>query len=711
VSFATLHKWVTYSMAGLGLAALFIGGELSLPVEVAILVAYCVSFFVDGPRIVHPAWQRGWNVALVALLAVEIVRGIAGEPVLPLGLEFTAALQLSRLCNRRSAAEHQQIAMLAFLHLCAATVLSTELAYGLAFIGFVVVAPWMLALTHLRSEIEGHYPGDPDPSRAADVRRVLASRRVVGAGFLAGTAALSVPLFALTALVFVVFPRVGLGLLAFGGGTPTHVAGFGGDVELGQVGLVRDDPTVVLRVTPPDLGERPPRRAAIRMRGTSFDAYDGRRWSRTLRGEEPMARMDETYLLGRVSRHTRLDTWSIVLDHLEDTVVFLPESTIELEIPPRVQSGVEVGRSLVLSPGLDIRYRDDDALGLRYVARTLTAEGYVAMRDDLEPGEMRSYLQVPEGHARVAELAREWTAGAATDRERAQAIVERLHGFEYSLSMQDPGGRPPLDAFLFEWRAGHCEYFSTAMAIMLRTLGIPSRDVTGFLGGRWNSYGRYYAITHGDAHSWVEVWIDGRWITFDPTPPGRSEIGIASGLFDELAEIIDALRTRWEDDVVSYDLRSQRSLVRSVWTFLRQFRDAPDAERARAETAADEPSSWRPALLVSALVVAFVLAWRLARRRLGTGRDRRAAIPEGARTAVALYRALERALAARGRGRPSDRTPREHAEQLARDGFAGAAAVSAITERYLEARYGGVAIEQGELARLREKLRAVERTS
>src|SRR5690606_38521503 len=115
---------------------------------------------------------------------------------------------------------------------------------------------------------------------------------------------------------------------------PVHVAGFGGDVELGQVGLVRDDPTVVMRVVPPgiDAASPPPPQAALRMRGTSFDHYDGRRWSRTLRDPQSVRRYDDYYPIVRQPDLERDLAWMVVLDHLQDTVVFLPERSVAVQI-------------------------------------------------------------------------------------------------------------------------------------------------------------------------------------------------------------------------------------------------------------------------------------------------------------------------------------------------------------------------------------------
>ena len=68
-------------------------------------------------------------------------------------------------------------------------------------------------------------------------------------------------------------------------------------------------------------------------------------------------------------------------------------------------------------------------------------------------------------------------------------------------------------------RSGNCEYFAAAMAVMLRSIGVPARVAAGFQQGEWNPYGRYFMVRLSDAHAWVEVYLDGRgWVAFDPSP-------------------------------------------------------------------------------------------------------------------------------------------------------------------------------------------------
>ncbi len=97
--------------------------------------------------------------------------------------------------------------------------------------------------------------------------------------------------------------------------------------------------------------------------------------------------------------------------------------------------------------------------------------------------------------------------------------------FRYTLNLTGAPGRDPLAHFLFETKAGHCEYFASAMAVMLRTIGVPSREVNGFLPGEYNDLAGDYIVRASDAHSWVEAYFPGiGWTTFDPTPPGTRSI-------------------------------------------------------------------------------------------------------------------------------------------------------------------------------------------
>jgi hypothetical protein len=711
MSFSTLHKLVAYLISGLGLFGLTLGEEISPIAVAAIGLGFIASWFAEGPRIRSAGYGSAMTTVVVIGLLIQVARAIMDGPTLALAIEFAAFLQISRLFTRRTAVDYQQIAVLAFVHLVAATVLSTSLSYGLMFVGFVIATPWMLALSHLRREIEGNYMPAPNatPEAQTGLARVLASRRVVGPRFLAGTAFLALPLFAMTLSIFVVVPRVGTGFLSFRRDGGQKVAGFGSEVELGGFGVIRDDPTVVVRVMPPVIDEKAPR-LSLRLRGTSFDHYDGKRWTRTggrvarLKGSAV-----DRFELSRSVKPDHDQAYQIVLEQLDEPVIFLPERTVALQVPPRVERGMRQPRKLFGASGLDLRY-DADGVGLMYTAY-IAPEGEAVPMASLVEEARGPYLQLPAGHERIAELAREVAGEADTDVQKAIRVLRWLNGgrYRYTLEQPDVGGKAPLEAFLFDAKAGHCEYFSSAMAIMLRTLGVPTRNVTGFVGGRFNQYGRYYALRQGDAHSWIEVYLEDRgWTMFDPTPPSRASAGPGAGLWSDVNALIDALRMRWTTTVVGYDLRTQVGILRQIGRWLAANRPNKSDTRSDDGPSGDSLRQWASSAGRSLGIVAVValagLAFWLIRRRpkvLGHALKAEQAI------VVRLYRDLERALRRHGQAREAAVTPLEHARLLAERGAPYSDDVALVTRRYMEARYGERALSAAELAALKEAVARV----
>ena len=238
----------------------------------------------DPGELAKPAGYAHFaTIAPLALLVVQGARLVAGRSPLDVAVEFAALLQIIRLATRRGAAHDQQIIVLALLHFIAGTVLGGGLTYGLCFLGFLVVAPGALVLSHLRREVEGNYrQGARDRTGLpVDVPRILRSRRVVGRGFLATTCFSPSPSCSSRRSLFILFPRIGLSLLLLNHPRAGRMVGFSDHVDLGDVGVLRDDPTIALRFEVKDLPDPPPTRLTLRLRGTAFDAYDGHAWART----------------------------------------------------------------------------------------------------------------------------------------------------------------------------------------------------------------------------------------------------------------------------------------------------------------------------------------------------------------------------------------------------------------------------------------------
>jgi len=281
--FGLVHRIMTDALAALGVLAVVSTASLPLWTNVILLCGLAGALVIPESWQSRPALRHFATLAPISLFVVQGVRLITGKPPLDVAVEFAALLQIVRLATRRGAAHDQQIIVLALLHFVAGTVLGGGITYGLCFVGFLVVAPGALVLSHLRREVEGNYrQGARDRTGLpVDVPRILRSRRVVGRGFLAATCLLSVPILLFTTMLFVLFPRVGLSLLLLNHPRTGHMIGFSDHVDLGQHGVLRTDPSIALRFDVADLPDPPPPRITLRLRGTAFDSYDGKAWHRT----------------------------------------------------------------------------------------------------------------------------------------------------------------------------------------------------------------------------------------------------------------------------------------------------------------------------------------------------------------------------------------------------------------------------------------------
>jgi transglutaminase-like putative cysteine protease len=723
MKFSLVHKFSAYVLALLGLVAFGGGGELPIASVLLIAVGVAASWFAEGEILQNERYHRVWNVAIVLAFAAQVARyTFAGAELLNVVVEFASLLQVMKLATRRSARDYQQITVLALLQLIAATVLGGGLSYAVCFLGFVIATPWAMTLGHLRREIEGNYLADARAGRAGvpiDVARILRSRRVVGPGLLVGSSLLAVPIFLLTAVIFVLFPRVGLGILTVRGRGDTAVAGFGTTVDLRGHGTIRNDPTIVLRVEPLVLEESPPPLRTFRLRGATFDRYNGRGWSRSDAHRNEVVRVERAgnhYTLARLP-HLGVDQgYRITLDPLDPPVLPVLEGSVGLQIDPRFQAGMTRYTELTLDRDDGVRYPPGDESGLTYTAyvgnahRTLSAARRVFY--EREERFRQRYLQLPDDvPQRVRDLARQIVGAESTPLGKARVMERYLSSrYRYTLELESGRARNPLDDFLFRTRAGHCEYFSTAMAVMLRTVEVPTRNVTGFLGGTYNRYGRFYEVHQGDSHSWVEVWDDARgWVTFDPTPSVGEMMLLRRGVLSELDAMLEAARVRWRRYIVDFDLKDQGRMAQEVWQFWvrhRGQRSATNATRSMRIRGTIGPLPMKQTF-AGVVIVAVIAAigWQLRAWRSADNVTRSTPRTPAIRAAQELARALDEALASRGTSRPASVSLLAFAQALERRGDPFAALALRVASRYMAARFGDESLSLRELEALRTELK------
>jgi transglutaminase-like putative cysteine protease len=695
--FGLVHRVMTDALAVLGILAVVSTAALSLWATAALLIGLALALAVPEAWQTKPFFRHAATTGMLLLFVVQGARIVAGQPVIDVMVEFAALLQIVRLATRRGAAHDQQIIVLALLHFVAGTVLGGGLAYGLCFLGFLVVAPGALVLSHLRREVEGNYrQGARDRTGLpVDVPRILRSRRVVGRGFLASTCLISVPIFVFTALLFVLFPRVGLSLLLLNHPHPGRMVGFTDHVKIDEVGVIRSNPQMALRFEMADLPNPPPSRMILRLRGTAFDASDGVNWSRTQSERHIGEHVGDTYLLHRMP-HTGDKKITFDVEPIDPPVIFLPPHSVAVQVKPQSQSLMTDTLVLQRGPEGEVRYGGGDARGIRY--EVSVAPDNEVISEALAATDRARYLAMPSLPSRIGDLARKWSDGQTTPWQKAHAIEDHLrHDFKYDLNSPSGGASQPLDDFLFVSKRGHCEFFSTAMALMLREIGIPSRNVTGFVGGTYNRFGHYYAVREGEAHSWVEAYIDDPthpgWMTFDPTPSaGAQPLGDTTGAWVYMRDLVEAVSQRWNHYVIGYDLRSQVHLY--DWF-----------SGGRSKTS---KIRWWYAVAALVFAAAAYVLWKR-RKRFGqkSQAPEKAKNDRGQQVAASMYRVLEQALIAQGHTRPPSLPPLRFAEELRSRAHPLASEVIDLTEIYLSVRFGGTRLSDESLRGFDKRVRAV----
>ncbi len=589
-----------------------------------------------------------------------------GGSLVSAGADLMLLLLCLKAVSLREQKDYVQLYAASFFILLASTALSTEIYFLVPFTMFFVSLTWALMLLTVKGE-----------AMSASARP---GGFVFGKGFFVGAALLTICSFGVTLLIFFSIPRVGIGFLSKRAGGLLRTSGFSDTVDLGSMGEVKLDPSVVMRVRMPGFDEKPG--FPLYWRGRSFDRYDGKSWSDTLRGGTAAYRNGMGIIQLRDDRPSGEPVvQEIALEPLDTAAVFTLSPAYSLSADFHVvRIGTAGGLFLPYPPGRR----------LHYTAYSYPETG--SSRPDDKPAP--EYLQLPEGSDTINAIAARVTAGAPNEREKAARIISYLRANgRYTLKPGRDTSLSPIDDFLTGTREGFCEHFATAMTLLLRGSGVPARMVSGFMGGEWNGYGGYLLIREQDAHTWVEAYIPGEgWAVFDPTPEATGGGGVSRPL-GRLSGMLDYLRFRWDRYVVYYNLRDQLTVVGSMsdmYTAARKaFSDAAKslksdkngggigglfkyATRAKASALVGVAA----ALLLAAGSVA---TWYVLRRR----RD------GSAESSVKFYARMLRLLGKRGYQRPHGRTPMEFARSLPAGVGRLNEEVSYVTEVYYRVRFGG----------------------
>jgi hypothetical protein len=529
--------------------------------------------------------------------------------------------------------------------------------------------------------------------------------------------------------LFFFFPRFSAGYLGRASFSSSLMTGFTENVELGQIGEIKKNSAVVMRVQT----GKPVGYDRLRWRGIALTTFDGKRWTAPERSAQTLSPSQDGWIYtADPAQKMELPgpgiLYTVFLEPLATDAIFVPGKIISLRGNFTGDGGnsfAAMRRSYIFRDSTGTLLNPFHNYGaVRYAGFSrlppLNAAKLRAAPVDYAPDITETYLQVPKLDPRIPELARQITKNAKTPFDKALVMESYLRNrFTYTLNLVGKPGDDPLAHFLFETRAGHCEYFASAMTIMLRTLGIPSREVNGFLPGEYNDLGGDYIVRASDAHSWVEVYFPGNdWQVFDPTPAAPENSGT---FLTRLGQYADWMQITWSEWVIGYDFAHQLVLAQNLQRSSRNWSETARIWFQQKQRASKRwMKSWQfqhgaagfllPITLVLLLVVLrFNVIVRLIRRvRLFLQLRSPKSAHGNPQLASRLYTELLRTLARRGLMRVESQTPFEFAAAV--DAPNLAPAVREFTQIYAHARFGGAPCDTTRLRQLLDQIRTALRS-
>ena len=629
-------------------------------------------------------------------------------------------IQAYSLLHVKTARNYYHLFLMAFFMLLTASVQSPEPMIALVMGLFLVSAVWSLAA--LRLEAEAHHHVDATLSVTGPggngVEDRLAVRMHVGVSIVS----LVLAVFALTVGLFLFTPRIEAGLFGSEVEAPSLRTGLNDSVDLRNSGLLEPDSTAVMHVEFPDL-EGGFHEAPLYWRSTTLPQYVGGQWVRRglsdhleSIGPQPLNPFRHASLRGDQlpTRVQRPKSGKGTLVRQEIFMDNVPEQGLPcLDLVQEVSMvGQASGSRLQWDPFNDftVVFETRGPRRLTYdVWSEVIPRDPDALRKASEEYELclpqRDYLLLTE-HDLLPEtvaLAKEVIGDADNAYDKASALERWLSGddFTYTTDLPPLPARNPIDAFITKTRRGHCELFGSALALMLRSQGIPTRVVTGYRDAEWDPGSQSYIVRARNAHLWVEVLFPGHgWVVFDPSPRVDPALDTLAGVQQSFSRAVFELKMFWYESVLGYESEFQLSSLRDF---------AMGLFRGRFEFNTD--TGMRKGFQVmqgfTTLFVLGALAWALllVARRRRPGRARRYVLTGDQTRAVRLYRRTVRRLRKVEQLREG-KTAEEVAALIAGEQGADSEAL-ALIRTYNEVRFGRRPLTKAHYARLRKQLAAL----
>jgi len=519
----TIVIFITYLVSAL--AFLSIVNEIDFLYSIVFCLLFAISLYFECRRSFRIP-RRLLTTLSLAIVVFALYRFDMRELVTQM-LETLLVLLAIKLLEEKKIRDYMQSYSITLLLLSGSGLLSL----GMAFFVFYLI---LILLLTVGAILLTFY--------AQDQNLVLSGKTIVKIV----TKSFLIPLFAipLTFLMFLILPRTQYPLLNFLNRPDRAHTGFTDQVRLGAVSDIQEDSSIVLRANMEKIDEKD-----LYWRGIVLEYFDGKGWTSIKKQPEP--RSFQGRFIGKSVKQTiYLEPYGSIYLFSLDRPVFVAGQKVK-------------------------RFHDLTYSSAGYIDSRLKYEAIAILGDTIPEDtiDKARYLQIPRS---LSPKITKFAKGFATEShdKTIQAIVSYLQNDAFSYSLKNlPVSENPLEDFLFETKSGNCEFFASALAVLLRVNGIPARLVGGYRGGYFNDVGQYYLVPQKYAHAWVEAYIKPKgWVRLDPTPAIlNGSASLASGVsFHKFSILMDTLNYYWYAIVISYNLEKQFSVALKLRSTLRK---------------------------------------------------------------------------------------------------------------------------------------------
>lgn len=678
-----------YLLALLAISCLILGEVIPLAFGILALTALGTLWVLEWKQRLPVAPPRFFSLWKLGAIGLPLVYFLLRPQMLSLVAGFLLFVLLTRFLYKTELNDYLYGYLVSIVCLLIGAIFTQDFLFALMFLSFYLILCWALMFYHMMAEKAGTR-SPPEIFRNAGT-----ADTAHGSLFGMSSFMILVSLM-ITATIFMSFPRFGLGFLELATDS-APITGFSDQVRLGDVGRIKQNQSVVMRVQFRRDGKPYRPVSKVLWRGVALDHYDGKTWRSTM----PMVwrtrhRPGTNTMLFHVPNPAHVVELDVYMEAFDSPVIFT------YGVPMRIDGTFE---RLQMDEGNTLKTTDNHLGPRRFSLVSETNREYHSFRLPVQPDLSflqnlpDPHLQLPAVSDKLKQLAGQLGSNA-TEPERRAARIENflLTQFEYSMDMKRETQLSAVDEFLFVRKAGHCEYFASAMVLLLRLNGIPARLVNGFMGTEWNEMGDYMIVRQAHAHSWVEAYFPGKgWKTYDPTPPDPRA---AAGLRTPMSRAYDLMRLYWQRYIVKYSARDQVKIMEFFNRGVRDMRDRFDKIRSISADDLirffrDRPWIW------AGLALLGILLWVLQRRFTLKGLTWVPKPPYSVR----LYRRMLDKLEKRGIAKPGTWTHREFLEHLDSLTEEQRERVRAITLYYEKRRFGNEPEDENEKEHLESWVR------